>query len=76
MLKETNRFRSGMKGVGNLGARAHPDYFPMCEKELKTSLEPGVVVHVFNPSTGKAEVSRSLESEASLLKSSSAGQGN
>ena len=43
------------KGSGNLKARSHPAKFPTCEKELKKSLDPGVVGHSFNSSTGKAE---------------------
>ena len=44
----------------DLRARSHPAKFPTCEKELKKSLEPGVVGHTFNPSAQKAEAGRSL----------------
>lgn len=60
--KQTKKWN---KGSGDLRARSHPAKFPTCEKELKKSLEPGVMVHTFNPSTGKVEVSGSLE--ASLV---------
>ena len=39
---------------------------PTCEKELKKSSEPGVVVHAFNPSSSEAEAGRS-EFKASLV---------
>ena len=42
-FKEVNRLRNGIKGMVN------SRQFPVCEKELKKSLEPGVVGHTFNP---------------------------
>lgn len=47
------------KGSGNLRVRSNPAKFPNCNKELRKSLEPGTVVHAFNPGTGKVEAVRS-----------------
>ena len=51
------------KGSGDLRARAHPAKIPIYKRELKTgkkelkkSLGPGMVVHIFNPSTWKADL--------------------
>ena len=44
------------KGDGIFRTRSHLVKFPTCKKELKKSLELGVMVHAFNPSTLKGEV--------------------
>ena len=49
VFKEINRLRNGIKGV------VTPAKYPTCEKGLKKSLEPTMVVHTFNPSTQKAQ---------------------
>ena len=46
--------------MGNLRTRSHQAKFPICEKELKKCLETGVVLHCFNPGTGKAEAGGAL----------------
>ena len=48
------------KGSGDLRARSYPAKLPTCKKELKNSLESGMVAHTFNPSTQETEASRSL----------------
>ena len=53
------RLRNLIKG-GQPQDKSYPAKFPTCEKELKECLEPGVVVHSFNPSTQKAEAGGSL----------------
>ena len=40
--------------------RSHLAKFATGEKELRRNLEPGEVVHNFNPSTGKVEADGSL----------------
>ena len=47
--------RNGIKWNGDLRAKFNPVRLPVCEKELRKSLEPGVVTHTFNPSTAEAE---------------------
>ena len=44
------------KGSGDLRARFHSATFSTCKKELKRSLELGVVGHNFNINTGKAKL--------------------
>ena len=56
----------GNKEHGDLRARLHPVKFPTREKELKESLGLGVVVHIFNPSSWKAEAEAEVEAGRSL----------
>ena len=55
--KQTKKWN---KGSGDLRGRSNPAKFPTCKKELKKSLEPSVMGHTFNPSTGKAEAGKFL----------------
>ena len=55
VFKEINRLRNGIKGVVTSGQDPTQLNFQYIKKELKESLESGVVVHVFNPSTQKAK---------------------
>lgn len=60
VFKKMNKLRNEKKQSGDLREISHPAKFSTCKKELKKSLEPGVVRHAFNPSTEKAEAGRSL----------------
>lgn len=60
---------SGIKGVVPSERDPHPAKLPTCEnelkkseKELKKSLGPGIVVHIFNSTAQKAETSGSQSS--------------
>ena len=48
------------KRCGDFKVRFYPAKFPTCEREFNKSLEMGIVVHAFNPSTWKAEYGGSL----------------
>lgn len=48
------------KGSGDLRVRYHPAKCRNCGKQLKTSLEPGMVRHTYNASTRKTEAGGSL----------------
>ena len=52
-VQEDKQIKKWNKGSGDLRARSHPAKFPIFEKKLKKSLETGVAVYPFNPSTGK-----------------------
>ena len=49
--------------------RFHPDKHLCCEKDLKNTLDPDVVVHAFYPSTQKTEAGRypGLRSDWSIV---------
>ena len=55
------------EGSDDLRARSHPAQFPIYRKKLKKSLEPCVVGHTSNPSTGKAQAFQTSEFEVSLV---------
>ena len=48
------------KGSGALRTRSHPAKLPTCERELKKSVGPNVVVYAFNPGTLEGEAGGSL----------------
>ena len=46
-----NLILNGIKVVVISGHESHPTRLPSCEKELKNSLDLGMVVHAVNPNT-------------------------
>ena len=58
--KRCKQIKKSNKGNGGLRARTYPAKLPICEKESKNSLGPGLAVNTFNPITQKAKAGRSL----------------